>query len=202
MYKKHYNIDRLKIAESREIYRKKYSVHSNDVLFIYSGGYSPWQCIDESIDLFTKINTKMPNSKFLILSMDKDKIDTHGNKNIIKDLVTADEVDSVLCAGDYAFMLRGDYVTNHVAFPNKYCEYLASGMKIISSPYLYSISKNIVKFNTGIVLNNNDDFETLINYIDKNKCCKNDVSKIQEILDEISFDKTLEPVANYLKSGD
>lgn len=99
-------------------------------------------------------------------------------------------------------MLRGDYVTNHVAFPNKYCEYLASGMKIISSPYLYSISKNIVKFNTGIVLNNNDDFETLINYIDKNKCCKNNVSKIQEILDEISFDKTLEPVANYLKSGD
>lgn len=200
--KKHYNIDQLKIAESREIYRKKYSVSSNDVLFIYSGGYSPWQCIDESIDLFTKINTKMPNSKFLILSMDKDKIDTHGNKNIIKDSVTADEVDSVLCAGDYAFMLRGDYVTNHVAFPNKYCEYLASGMKIISSPYLYSISKNIVKFNTGIVLNNNDDFETLINYIDKNKCSKNDVLKIQEILDEISFDKTLEPVANYLKSGD
>lgn len=200
--KKHYDIDQLKIFECREKYRNKYSVRDDDILFIYSGGYSPWQCIDESIDLFIKINKRIPNSKFLILSMDRNKINTRNNQNIIKDSVTADEVDSVLCAGDYAFMLRGDYVTNHVAFPNKYCEYLASGMKIISSPYLYAISKNIVKLNTGIVLNSNDDCETLINYVNKNKCCKNDIMMIQQLLDEISFDKTLEPVARYLKSGD
>lgn len=200
--KKHYDIDQSKISECREKYRNKYSVRDDDILFIYSGGYSPWQCIDESIDLFIKINKRIPNSKFLILSMDRNKINTRNNQNIIKDSVTADEVDSVLCAGDYAFMLRGDYVTNHVAFPNKYCEYLASGMKIISSPYLYAISKNIVKFNTGIVLNSNDDCETLINYVSKNKCCKNDIMMIQQLLDEISFDKTLEPVARYLKSGD
>lgn len=193
-----YSLDIKSIKNNRKTYRAKYNISENDIVFIYSGGYSPWQCVDESINLFIEYNKFNKNSKFLILSGDKDKIDTKGNENIIKDSVQYDEVDATLCAGDYAFMLRGDFVTNHVAFPNKYCEYLASGMRVISSSNLYTVSKSIKNNNVGLVLENNNDIAMIKKYVDTTINDDVDFSVRQKMLDDMSFDETLKPVAEYL----
>lgn len=193
-----YSLDIKSIKNNRKTYRAKYNISENDIVFIYSGGYSPWQCVDESINLFIEYNKFNKNSKFLILSGDKDKIDTKGNENIIKDSVPYDEVDATLCAGDYAFMLRGDFVTNHVAFPNKYCEYLASGMRVISSSNLYTVSKSIKNNNVGLVLENNNDIAMIKKYVDTTINDDVDFSVRQKMLDDMSFDETLKPVAEYL----
>lgn len=193
-----YSLDIKSIKNNRKTYRAKYNISENDIVFIYSGGYSPWQCVDESINLFIEYNKFNKNSKFLILSGDKDKIDTKGNENIIKDSVPYDEVDATLCAGDYAFMLRGDFVTNHVAFPNKYCEYLASGMRVISSSNLYTVSKSIKNNNVGLVLENNDDIDMIKKYVDTTINDDVDFTVRQKMLDDMSFDETLKPVAEYL----
>lgn len=193
-----YSLDIKSIKNNRKTYRAKYNISENDIVFIYSGGYSPWQCVDESINLFIEYNKFNKNSKFLILSGDKDKIDTKGNENIIKDSVPYDEVDATLCAGDYAFMLRGDFVTNHVAFPNKYCEYLASGMRVISSSNLYTVSKSIKNNNVGLVLENNNDIAMIKKYVDTTINDDVDFTVRQKMLDDMSFDETLKPVAEYL----
>lgn len=196
--KRKYKLDTELITKNRKIYRDKYNINNDEIVFIYSGGYSPWQCVDETIEIFNEYNKRNKNSKLLILSGDNEKIDTKGNKNIIKDSVPFNEVDATLCAGDYAFMLRGDFVTNHVAFPNKYCEYLASGMRVISSPYLYTISKSIKNNNVGLVLDENTDIESICKYVEKTIHDKVDLDIRQKMLDEMSFDETLKPFANYL----
>ena len=71
----------------------------------------------------------------------------------------ADEVKSVLCAGDFAFMLREDKITNNVAFPNKFIEYILSGNQVISTPYIYDISKLIKDYDVGLLYH--DNIETL-----------------------------------------
>lgn len=192
------DIDEETIRKNRIFYRKKYKIADDEILFIYSGGYSPWQCVDESIALFYEFQKRYNKCKFLILSGDEDKIKTNGNINIIKDSVPFDKVDSTICAGDYAFMLREDKVTNNVAFPNKYCEYLASGMKIISSPYLNTISKSIIKHNVGLVLDNNLDIDRLYEYVISTKNEKTDINVRQKMLNEISFDETLKSFVKYL----
>lgn len=196
--KRKFKLDVDSIKSNREAYRKKYNISNDEVLFIYSGGYSPWQCVDKTIKLFAEYNKINPKSKLLILSGDKDKIDAMGHSNIIKASVPFSEVDATLCAGDYAFMLRDDFVTNHVAFPNKYCEYLASGMRVISSSYLYTISKSIKNNNVGLVLEDNDDLEKICGYIEKTINENVDFSVRQKMLDDMSFDETLKPVARFL----
>lgn len=196
--KRKYELNVSEIKENRTAYRKKYNISDDEIVFIYSGGYSPWQCVDETIELFHKFNNINGKSKLLILSGDKDNIDTKGYRNIIKTSVPFNEVDAALCAGDYAFMLRGDFVTNHVAFPNKYCEYLASGMRVISSPYLYTISESIKENNVGLVLDNNDDIDKMCRYIEDTMNINVDFGIRQKMLDNMSFDETLKPFAEYL----
>ncbi len=196
--KKDFSIDVEFQKKNREQYRKKYGIQNNTLLFIYSGGVSPWQCIDETIDIFLRINKILKNSKLLILSNDAEKINTKNNEAIIKDSVAYDKVDATLCSGDFAFMIRGDYVTNHVAFPNKYCEYVASGMKIICSPYLFTIANNIRENDIGYIMEEDTDINELIKYIESCKEWGNDFDRRKMILDNLCFDKTLKPFAEYL----
>lgn len=183
--------------KNREIYRKKYNISNNTILFIYSGGISPWQCIDKTIEIFNEIVLCFPNSKLLLLSNDADGISTT-QSNIIIDSLPYDKVDETLCAGDYAFMIRDDLVTNHVAFPNKYCEYIASGMSIISSPYLKTIAKSIEDNSLGYVLKNNEDIDGLVFFVKNNN--KNVDFKLRErILYNYDFENTLIPFVDFLK---
>ncbi len=182
----------------RKKYREKYNISDDMLLFVYSGGISPWQCIDKTISLFEQISKEIANCKFLILSDQADKLNVE-NKDIITDVLPFDKVDETLCAGDFAFMIRDDLVTNHVAFPNKYCEYIASGMKIITSPYLKTIAKNVEKNQLGYVMDSNDDIKGVIQYIKVNKSYKVDMNKRYEVLKSFEFEQTLIPFVGYLK---
>lgn len=184
--------------ENRQKYRKKYGVKSEDLLFIYSGGVSPWQCIEESIEIFNEFrkNESKINSKMLILSHHIEKIGdmVKDHENIIIDKVNAAEVENVLTAGDYAFLLRGDYVTNNVAYPNKFLEYVYSGMKIITTPHVYDIAKQVKEYQLGLIINSQKDYlNNLFEYIKNDTISDNRQFESREkLLYETSFEKTLE----------
>lgn len=194
--KKYDSINLNDYRNNREKNRNKYGISSESILFIYSGGISPWQCIDKTIEIFNYISSRIPNCKLLLLSDQADKINI-SQPNIIKDELPYDMVDETLCAGDYAFMIREDLVTNHVAFPNKYCEYIASGMRIISSPYLRTVANNIKENSLGYVLKNNEDVDGLFDYINKNEDI--DFEQRSKVLKQFQFETTLIPFVDYLK---
>lgn len=196
--KKYSDIEYNVYSENRTKYREKYGVQNTEKLFVYSGGISAWQCIDKTIDIFNEISKSIDGCKLLLLSDQADKIEV-SQQNIIKDSLPFDKVDETLCAGDYAFMIREDLVTNHVAFPNKYCEYIASGMRILSSPYLKTVADSIKENSLGYVLKDNEDIDGLLEYINKNENI--DFEKRSKVLKQFEFETTLVPFVDYLKGN-
>ena len=120
------------------------------------------------------------------------------DKNIITDSYSAEELQKALNAGDFAFMLRHDCVTNNVAFPNKFLEYIQSGMKIIATPYVHDIASQIKQYDVGYLYNFENDLTDIIAYIQSEKSSKPDFEKRNTILRYNSFDERLKKLASRL----
>ena len=189
--------------ENRKKYREKYNIANNEVVFIYSGGVSSWQCIEETIALYKGIASKSKTSmRLLVFSHMRETIEkiVRNDKSIIIDSYQPDELEKALCAGDYAFLIRRKSIINEVAFPNKYLEYVKSGMQIITTPYVDEIARQIEKYGIGYIHDLGQPLEPLINYVNCNTIDKNEmIRKSEEILDYNGFKKRLLPFINFIK---
>lgn len=193
------SVDVDSIKTNRERYRKKYGLKEKDLLFIYSGGTSPWQCIDKSVRLFGEIKKNNPecaDAKMLIMTGNIDKVRQYEAQDIIIDSYPGNEVRNVLCAGDYAFLLRDDYVTNNVAYPNKFLEYVSCGLKIIATPYVHDVADQIRKFNLGVIY----DYSSPLNIdVAKDRAdYMGDIDRRNELFRSVSFKSTLKPFIDYI----
>lgn len=186
----------------RNNYRKKYGINSNEIVFIYSGGISSWQCVQESIELYRRIAKKVDNpTRMLIFSQNINaikKMVKNDGENIIIDSYSPTELMHALKAGDFAFLLRKNNVTNNVAFPNKFLEYVQSGMLIITTPYVCEIARQIQKFKLGYIWDFNDDISALIDYINKAPINVDRHGLIEKVLAINDFSKTLSKFAESL----
>lgn len=192
-------IDKEKSLEYRRQYRDKYRIGDNELLFVYSGGVSPWQCIEESVALFKGYSEKAAQRcKMLILSGNIDYINKFQCDNIITDSYSGDEVRKVLCAGDYAFLLRGDYRTNHVAYPNKFLEYVASGMCVIATENVDDVAAQVRKYSIGTIVNFDDSLQDKLGTASFEYL--SDISNRNALLLATSFKTTLKPFVEFLKS--
>lgn len=188
-------------------YRKKnrdrYGLADTDKVFIYSGGASPWQCVDETVDLFQKIRQKMGTGyKFLLFSGSKELLEKYTNEDgVIIDSLAPDKVAEILCAGDFGIMLRGDYVTNNVAFPNKFLEYIASGLRVISTPYVYDVGKFIRKYDVGEILElpiREEDIRRICEISTQEYDMKKHFNRRDQLIKECSFEETLRPFIEFI----
>lgn len=157
---------------NRKDYRKKYGISEDEIVFIYSGGVSAWQCVEETIQLYKQLsNSLKKKTRMLVFSHSFDTIKRlAGNDESIQiDSYGPDELAKALCAGDYAFLLRKDCLTNNVAFPNKYLEYVQSGMRIIATPYVYEIARQVKDYSLGVLYKMDGDINGVVDYIDNNR---------------------------------
>lgn len=191
---------------NRTYYRNKYLIAPDEKLFIYSGGISSWQCVNETIDIYKKMSCRNSKIKMLFLSHDVDKIDRQiiEKLGIITDSYSALEVEKVLCAGDYAFLLRKENITNEVAYPNKFLEYVKSGMHIITTPYIQDVFYQVQKYNLGTSIEfKNSDIDKLLKYIDKTENYQIDFTVREKVLVENAFCTTLQSfVKQYFSDGE
>lgn len=196
---KEVEINKEESIKNRASYREKYGLSDDELLFIYSGGVSPWQCIEESVSLFKDFCAKSNRKcKMLILSGNLNYISKFKCDEIITDSYSGDEVRKVLCAGDYAFLLRGDYMTNHVAYPNKFLEYVSSGMRILATENVDDVAMQIRNYSVGTIVGLED---SLINKLDSNSFeYLSDIQNRNSLLLATSFKTTLKPFVEYLKS--
>jgi len=123
----------------RKKWRSKLKIKERDVLFIMSSGISPWQMIKENIALFKLYKEEFGHAKLLILSRYVDKVRKicEGMNLSSQDyiIMTADRnvYNDILTAGDVGLMLRDKKMTNLVAFPNKFSDYVLSNMLVVAS---------------------------------------------------------------------
>lgn len=183
----------------RAKYRKKYGIEDDTIVFVYSGGLSPWQCVEETIELYRRIasDVKVKTKMLLFSHMFSSLKEMIGDDDrFILDSHKSDTLREALCAADYAFMLRKDCPTNNVAFPNKFLEYVESGLNIISTPYVYEIYSQIEKFGIGIIINDLTDSSTIEHAIENGGSYGNDVTK--DVLLYNSFRNRLRPFVDVI----
>lgn len=135
-------------------------MQSSDVIFLYSGSIAGWQSFNLLFNFIEPILKSAETNKMVFLS--------DGDVNIIKlkdqfpgqvfyRKVKQDDVPQYLLAADYGLLIREESITNKVASPVKFAEYLACGLKVIISKNLGDYSKFVVENKCGYLV---DDFRT------------------------------------------
>ncbi|CQR57846.1 glycosyltransferase family protein [Paenibacillus riograndensis] len=119
----------------REAWRKKLGIKKDEIVFVYSGGISKWQMIDETLGFLERILKINEKFRVCIFSTNIEYIKDRmiGSEKIILKSLKSDEVPLALTACDVGVILRETNLTNKVAFPTKFADYLEGGLHIILS---------------------------------------------------------------------
>lgn len=70
--------------------------------------------------------------------------------------LSVSEVFDYLSVADYGILFREQTVTNKVASPEKFAEYLSAGLKVLISEKLGDFSEFVEKNNCGIIIKNKE----------------------------------------------
>ena len=131
--------------------------------FVYAGGLDKWQCIEETLELYSLIEKELSNARLTILTKDKDKAELLIRKYHIKnyniDFVKLDDLDNELQKYKYGFLIREDHIVNNVSTPTKMNSYLANGIIPIYTDVIDDFNDNFLKLNSFIKLKHQDSVE-------------------------------------------
>jgi hypothetical protein len=152
--------------------------NENDIILVYSGSSAGWQSFDLLNDWLNNAFDSNPNLKLFMLTnhlqSDLSFFTKHKNRIVTKWL-NPREVKEVLLMCDYGLMYRENTVTNQVASPVKFAEYLSCGLQIICSENLGDYSSFVKTNKCGFVLPQQIGF-TSVDYLTKKRnaeLCKN-----------------------------
>jgi hypothetical protein len=137
--------------------RKKMSYTENDLLFIYSGSTAGWQSFDLLKQFLEPLLKSSMNNKVLFLAKSDENIEvlvSQFPQQVAHKWLSPDEVKKSVSAGDFGILIREESVTNSVASPTKFAEYLACGLPVVISDNLGDYSSFVEVNQCGIKLNN------------------------------------------------
>jgi len=147
----------------RDAIRKKFGIHDEAIVLLYSGGSAQYQELDFMLALWLEIAKRVEDAHFLLFLRDRNERLTQHRffQSIAKQRVTItsvkhDEIPKHLSAADFGCLLRRDIALNRVASPVKFGEYLAAGLGIIASPGIGDISDFVQRHRIGTLVNPDD----------------------------------------------
>ena len=145
----------------------------NKIAFVYCGSYRTYQLIDKTLELYSSISKKIPNTKLFIFSNNQDEIKREIElinlpiENYRLMSLERTEVDTYLNAMDFSLLLRDNSILNIVSSPTKFPEYLINGLPVITTDYVGDFSSQVRKHKLGFVLSNYFCDDELKNFIIK-----------------------------------
>lgn len=109
-------------------------------VFLYAGGLAPWQCFEETVNLYRSIEERVEDASFLVLVKDKKQaeriLETAGVVRYEVDYVSQEQIQRRIQDASYGFCLREDNPVNNVATPTKLSTYVANDIIPICSEAL------------------------------------------------------------------
>lgn len=139
--------------------RKKVGFSDEDIVLVYSGSAAGWQSFGLMHTFLKNIFSKNHLIKLLLLS-DKNEdivlLEQEFPNRIICTKLPPNNVPEYLMLSDYGLLIREESVTNRVASPVKFAEYLACGLKVIISENLGDFSEFVIKYQCGQLFNSNE----------------------------------------------
>jgi hypothetical protein len=125
--------------------REKWGINNETTVMVFSGYRMAWQNIDIIIKEFKEYDKKYKNMFFAFFCNIDDEFERKIKQSFPKgnyDLrfLSFSEYFNYMCACDVGFLVRDYNVTNRVAFPNKFSDYLNAGLmvalnKALPEPY-------------------------------------------------------------------
>jgi hypothetical protein len=170
--------------DESEMLKKRRELGLEDkFVFVYTGNARYYQFLDGSIKFFNRFREKYPDSFLIIISefeireftvlLEKYNIPETGYFIVS---LPQNKISELQQIADMGLLLREDYPLNHNSFPTKFAEYLASGVPVLMTPYIHSISPMVISNNLGEVIDIKDDYSEDIELIYKkyknNLSCK------------------------------
>ncbi len=138
-------------------WRAKWGLPDSVTLFVYSGGLSKWQCIREAIHLFRAARSSWPGRCHLLIATPNVDALRHAVGSLESDSITAcsipaEHVQEALTACDIGLLLRENNKTNRCAYPNKFAEYVAAGLFVVTSPGLTDPAEFVERHRLGLLI--------------------------------------------------
>ncbi|TVR39984.1 MAG: hypothetical protein EA392_04990 [Cryomorphaceae bacterium] len=142
-------------SEQREKLRKEAGLTAENICLVYSGSAAGWQSLNVLMEsmagwlhdeplLHIWLLTPMDTLEGTPLAKFKDRVQLRW--------VKPNEVDKILALADYGLLLREPSVTNQVASPTKFAEYLSAGLGVLISPQIGDFSAFVEEKGCGFVL--------------------------------------------------
>ena len=127
----------------------------DDVVVVYSGSTAGWQSFELLQRILVPLLEQQPRVKVLFLSKEdanNKALQTRFPGRVDVRWAKPNEVAGILAACDHGLLVREDTVTNQVASPTKFAEYLAAGMPVIISARIGDFSGMVRHHQLGIVI--------------------------------------------------
>lgn len=138
-------------------------------VFTYIGSTSPWQCFDETLSLYKKLEERIPDCELKVYTPDieyaKSRIKEQQIKNSIVKYVNNSELANELKTVTYGFVLRKNSIVNSVATPTKISTYLANGVIPIFSRAIHSFANESSSMKYAFCMPNLELSEELVEFI-------------------------------------
>jgi hypothetical protein len=141
--------------------RVSYGFAAEDIILVYSGSASGWQSFRVFDEVFGRVLSASHRYKLVFMSKPDDIINEMKVKypNQVSDKwFKHSEVQDFLQIGDYGILYREKSITNRVASPTKFAEYLSAGLPVIISEGIGDYSLFVSKHGCGHVLKESDDY--------------------------------------------
>lgn len=155
------------ILDEGMIEKKDYSKKT----FTYVGSLDLWQCFNETVEIYSEIEKRIPNAFFKVLTFNTEKAEEMIRQSNIKNYSVAcvpkEQVKSELENSTYGFMIRHDIDVNRVATPTKISSYLSAGVLPIYSTCLKDFHLQAEGKEFAYAFNPEEDIEGLVQYINK-----------------------------------
>lgn len=159
-----FNVSR---TETLQVNERKYEKN----IFTYVGSLSEWQCFEETLDFYKKIEAIDPHTELKIFTFAEEEarriVETKNIKNCTVASVAPEMMSEALADVKFGFILRNDVPVNRVATPTKLSSYLSAGVIPVFSKYLKDF------------YNRTNDFEYVVPVSDFNPS-----EKLQKLLGE------------------
>jgi len=144
-------------AAAIEAGRKTLGFSADDIVIAYSGSAAGWQSLEQFGKLMLPLMEQEPRLKLLLLvkSLPADFLPAQRfPARVQQRWLEAEAVGEALQLCDHGWLLREQTVTNRVASPVKFAEYLAAGLKVLISENLGDSSAFVRKHEAGSVITN------------------------------------------------
>ncbi len=145
--------------ESLPADNKKYGIDENDIVLIYSGSTAGWQSFKLLEEFLVPLLNSSKSVKVIFMTGKDERVDgliKQYPQQVQRQWVQHAEVQAILACGDYGIMIREQTVTNKVASPTKFAEYLSAGLQVLISDGLGDYTQFVKEHECGKVINTTD----------------------------------------------